>query len=80
MRLKDLFLLQQHLSSSSRREQVLALQRVLARPNFLRIAIEQRWITEGQAYFFALAHHLYTDLLTDLSPRTQSEAEPLRDP
>jgi len=58
MRLKDLFLLRRHLSSSCNEEQVAALHRCLASGKMLRIAIEQQWITEGQAYFFAVAHRL----------------------
>jgi hypothetical protein len=53
--------LKNHLSSSSRREQVAALRRVLSAPNFLRKAIEQGLITEEQAHFYALAQRIFTD-------------------
>ena len=66
MRLKDLFLLRRHLSSSCSKEQVAALHRCLGEGKMLRIAIEKQWITEGQAYFFAVAHRLFADKINKL--------------
>jgi hypothetical protein len=59
--LSEYFFIKNHLSSSSRREQVAALRRVCLAPNFLRKAIEQGLITEEQAYFYAVAHRIFAD-------------------
>jgi len=64
MRLKDLFLLRRHLSSSCSSEQVAALHRCLASGKMLRIAIENKWITEDQAWWFVVAHRLLADQST----------------
>jgi hypothetical protein len=76
--LKDLFLLERHLSSSSRKEQVAALHRTLASGKMLRIAIENRWITEGQAWFFAQAHKLLANRLTTDSGHMETPVRPYR--
>jgi len=64
MRLKDLFLLRRHLSSSCSKEQVAALHRCLADGHMVRIAIQQGWITEDQAWFFVVAHRLLAEQST----------------
>jgi len=69
--LKEGFLLEKHLSSSSRREQVAALHRCLASGKMLRIAIENQWITEGQAWFFAMAHKLLANRLAGAAGTTE---------
>jgi hypothetical protein len=57
----DYFKVKNHISSPSRRQQVEALRRVCAAPNFLRKAIEQGLITEEQAHFYALAHRIFAE-------------------
>jgi hypothetical protein len=62
--LLDYYLLQKRISSSYSPQQLESLRVTVLRPNFLRKAIEQRLITEQQAYFYALATKLFTDLST----------------
>ena len=64
--LLDYYLVQKRISSSYSPQQLESLRVTVLRPDFLRKAIEQGLITERQAYFFALARRLFTDLSTDL--------------
>jgi hypothetical protein len=59
--LLDYFILQKRISSSYTREQVEALRRTVLQSNFLRKAIEQGLISDGEAYFFAIAKRIFTD-------------------
>jgi hypothetical protein len=63
--LLDYYLLKKRISSSYSPQQLESLRVTVLRPVFLRKAIEQGLITDDQAYFFAVARKLFTDLSTD---------------
>jgi hypothetical protein len=74
--LSEYFMVRQHYSSPSRRQQLKFFHRMMRKPDFLRKVCEKGLITEGQAWWFAVMAELFTDLSTPPPEDSKTPAGP----